>query len=102
MGDTFRTTQEFRENLLIRMAETKTSVEALRGDIADLKTGKYCVVGAGHEARLVIVEKSQERHWDILSELRRPVRKAMAVGGAGGLGLVAVFELVKQILAALR
>ena len=65
MGDS-KTTQEFRESLLEEVTQTHTSVDLLRQDFNEFKSGKNCPRGAAHAARIDLLEASDSRQWDAI------------------------------------
>lgn len=96
------TTQEFRDEVLASLAEMRAEARerhaATSGWLekldARIATGAACVAGARHAERL-------DGHDREIDRLRKPTRKAVALVGAGGISVVALIELARQVWGAL-
>jgi len=106
MGKDFSTTQEFRDELLTFMARTdersETNTKSLERIETLICTGEACVTGAKHSARIDSLEKTRDDFWEKLNAVAKPARKAVAVGGLGGISLVALVEIIKGIWSAIH
>lgn len=96
-------TQEFRDEVLealtrleVKAEERHTSTTGWLQKLDDrLTSGEACVAGAKHETRL-------DEHEREIEKLRRPARRAVALAGAGGISIVALIELARQVWGALN
>jgi len=104
--DEFSTTSEFRDEMLRGMTRLESKMQDHTATLERIEdrqmTGEACIAGAKHTSRLDSLEKTRDEMWEKLASLSRPARKAVAVGGLGGISLVALVEIIKGIWSAIH